>query len=86
MERSHCLQGYPPKEDVSGILDMQAVDQAGRVFAGVFGIGPGVADQAEEVTFKVDGAATEQAYYRGRKDDSSLSVDQARRLKEVEKR
>ena len=26
---------------------MQAVDQAGRVFAGVFGIWPGVADQLE---------------------------------------
>ena len=65
---------------------METVNEAGGVVANVFGIGPGVADQAEEVTFKVDGAATEQAYYRGRKDDSSLSVDQARRLKKVENR
>ena len=72
---------------------METVNEAGGVVAGVFGIGPGVADQAEEVTFKADGAAAkadgaaaEQTYYRGRKDYSSLSVDQARRLKEVEKR
>ena len=65
---------------------METVNEAGGVVASVFGIGPGVADQAEEVTFKADGAAAEQTYYRGRKDYSNLSVDQVRRLKKVEKR
>jgi len=32
------------KEDVSGIFDVQAVDEAGGVVASIFGIGPGIAD------------------------------------------
>jgi len=32
------------KEDVSGIFDVQAVDEAGGVVPGIFGIGPGIAD------------------------------------------